>query len=138
LPEGYEVPYEDWGSVGEQILGRGDQTRSTKTFIEDGNLAMFLGLFESLPEMLMNTGKRLYAEEEGIPFEEVTNEIIFEKFPEARELIRIHSTIISHKGSQKGYLIDRYTGWATDDEMKEKKKEQKASLETTGGGNNWK
>lgn len=134
MPRGYDVPVEDWGSVGEQILGRGEQTRSTKTFIETGPLAMFLGMFEALPELIINTGRRFYAEEFGIPFKDVTLEIIFEEYPEARELLGIHDKIIRHKGSQKGYLVDRYTGWASDDEMKEQKKEKKTSLEGNGNG----
>lgn len=137
-PKGYDVPYDDYGSIGEQILGRGHDTRSTKTFIENGPLAMFLGMFEALPELIINTGRRFYADEFDVDINAVTLEMIFEAYPEARELLSIHGKIINHKGSQQGYLVDRFTGWASDEEMREQKKDKKTSLENDTGGKDYK
>jgi hypothetical protein len=108
MPKGYSVPYNEPGSIGEQLLGRGDDKRTTKTFIEDGSLAMFLGFVRSMPDAVLNTGRRLMAEETGKDFADVSTEDVLTTYPEAKELIEIHQQIVEHKGSQGGYLVDRY------------------------------
>lgn len=108
MPQGIPTSFEDRGSVSEQILGRGDEKRTTKTFIEDGPLAMFLGFVRSMPESIINCGRRMYSDEFDVIFAEITPMMIIEKYPEAKELIQIHQQIVEHKGSQGGFLVDSY------------------------------
>lgn len=136
MPKGYTGSYDDPGSVGEQLLGRGDGKRSTKTFIEDGVLAMFLGMVQGLPKMMINMGKRLHAEEMGIDFKSIEDDDIFEEYPEARELLELHQRIIEHKGSQTGFLVHAYTERASDEEIDRREKKKQSSGEL--GESRWK
>lgn len=108
MPTGVPTPYEDRGSVPEQLMGRGDEKRNTKTFIEDGPLAMYLGFVRSMPTSIIGAGRRMYSQEFDVHFDDVSPQMILSKYPEARELIEIHQQIVEHKGSQGGFLVDAY------------------------------
>lgn len=129
MPKGKPINRQDIGSLGEQLLGRGDDKRSTKTFIEDGSLAMSLGIFQGLPDMIMNIGRRLHAEETGMDWQDVTVEEIFEKYPEAKEIMVLHQRIVEHKGSQAGYLVDRFTSSERRESMETKEDSKRSSGE---------
>lgn len=115
MPTTRRVTARDRGSFAEQLAGVGDEKRSTKTYIEDGTLAMFLGLVQGLPESWITMGRRIYAEENDVNIDQVTSEFILKKFPEARELLELHQRIIEHKGSVGGYLVDRITSGSVED-----------------------
>lgn len=131
MPKGYAGVYHDRGSVGEQLLGEGSEKRNTKTFIEDGPLAMFLGLVRGLPDAIINTGRNLMAEEMHVAPDSISIDEIFRLHPEARELIDLHQQIIEHKGSQGGYLVDRYTQRANRDEIDSKEPKKESSGDHT-------
>ncbi len=136
MPKGYGVSHHDPGNVGEQMLGRGDEKRSTKTFIEDGPLAMYLGLVQGFPDAILNMGRRLHAMENKLPFESVTDELILSTYPEARELLVLHQRIIEHKSSQSGFMVDRYVmRGRSAEEMEETKTRKESSGELSNGGN---
>lgn len=152
MPEGYPVPFEDEGTIHEQLLGRGDARRTTKTFIEDGPLAMYLGFVRGFPQDIINTGRRMYAEEKRIlqaeeeckriwdidlnPIFQVTDaKEILEKFPEVRELIELHQQILEHKGSQSGFLVNSYV--AKDKQENADKKDEKKSSSGESKKSRW-
>lgn len=127
MPQGYEVPFEDDGTPGEQLLGKGDKKRSTKTYFEDGAIAMYLGIVRGYTDQIMNAGRRMYAEEFNTTFDEASIEKLMEKFPEARELVAIHQNVVEHKGSQEGFLVDRYVNRQTPEEMDRKTERRQGS-----------
>ncbi len=146
MPEGYHVPDTDAGSIHEQLLGKGDQERTTKTFIEDGPLAMYLGFVRGFPDDIINTGRRMYADEKRVMiaerdnvrladvdleklFHETTVEEILQKFPEVKTIIELHQQIVKHKGSQAGFLVNSYVQ-KDKQEQEDKKQEQKTSSGT--------
>lgn len=137
MPRGYPGTYREHGSIGEQLLGEGSEKRTTKTFIEDGPLAMFLGLVRGLPDAIINTGRHLMAEESGRQPNQITLEEVFNEHPEARELIDLHQQIIEHKGSQGGYLVDRYTQRASHDEIDAKDPKKESSGDTGPTNKRW-
>jgi hypothetical protein len=141
MPEGYFEDLMDEGSIGEQLLGKGEKSRTTKTFIEDGTLATLLGLMKGLQTSIVNTGKRLYAEEKGISLKDVSWEDLVEVHPEAQEALDIHQAIIEHKGSQQGFLVDRFVNRNRNEELDEKKKKHESSGEiktNDGNAGKWK
>lgn len=130
MPEGYPVPYDDKGSIQEQLLGRGDNERTTKTFIEDGPLAMYLGFVRGFPDDIINTGRRMHAEQTGRDFNDVSPEEILRLFPEVRTIIELHQQIVKHKGSQAGFLVNSWVGKDKSEQEAERKKKEPSSGET--------
>lgn len=139
LPQGYNVPESDRGSIHEQLLGRGDDERTTKTFIEDGPLAMYLGFVRGFPDDIINTGRRMHAEaialkNPGMDLEDVfaktsTDEIL-RMYPEVRTIIELHQQIVKHKGSQAGFLVNSWVGKDKQEQEAEKKSKEPSSGET--------
>lgn len=147
MPQGYDVPESDRGSIHEQLLGKGDDERTTKTFIEDGPLAMYLGFVRGFPDDIINTGRRMHAElvrrkqaeEKGVSpleidmeeiFEQVSSDEILRMYPEVRTIIGLHQQIVKHKGSQAGFLVNSWVGKDKSEQEAEKKKKEPSSGET--------
>lgn len=137
MPEGYPVAFEDEGSIHEQMLGRGDAKRTTKTFIEDGPLAMYLGFVRFMPKSIMNAGRRMYAQEHDVFFEEVTPEMLISKYPEVQEYLEIHQQIVEHKGSQGGFLVQSYVAKDKQENSDKHEPKQESSGESKGKGKRW-
>lgn len=106
MPVGYRAGGIVTGTLGEQILSRGDTKRSTKTNIKSHELAVVLGMVRERAQFYYKFLAPIHEHETG---EELTYDEAKKLYPVIQEWEDVHQELVEHFVSVDGMSIRAVT-----------------------------